>query len=178
MEKNIPLIISVTGWSGSGKTTFCEKLIKELLSRGLRVAAAKNSHRTIETDKAGSDSRRFFEAGAEAVCLNSGNSMTLFYHKALDSSDSLAVLFPSADIIVAEGFKSDSALRIELTGVFETAEELKNPLSEADLIVYAGSKPPEFVKALELTAKARPKKPVFIQRDNIKAAADFICNFT
>ena len=116
MEKISPLIISVTGWSGSGKTTFCEKLIAELCSRGMNVAAAKNSHRSVETDKAGSDSKRFFEAGAGSVCLNAENSMTMFFNKPLDSDNRLAELFDDADAIVAEGFKVDGALRIEVTG--------------------------------------------------------------
>lgn len=174
MEKISPLIISVTGWSGSGKTTFCEKLIIELRSRGIKIAAAKNSHRSIETDKAGSDSRRFFEAGADAVCLNAENSMTLFFQKPLDSGNRLAAIFPDVDIIIAEGFKAKDALKIEVTGLIETADEMKNPEAEADMIIYGSSKPPE------LMTPGQPRKsiPVYFQRDNIKAAADFICSRT
>lgn len=168
MEKNSPLILSITGWSGSGKTTFCEKLIIELISRGMRVAAAKNSHQNIETDKPGSDSKRFFDAGAEAVCLNAENSLTIFYPRPLDSDSQLSLLFPDADIIIAEGFKAGGAFRIEITGMIEDKEEIKNPASEVDLIIYGNDDLPASFQTIP--------DALFIHRDSISKAADIICS--
>ncbi len=175
MDKNTPLIISVTGWSGSGKTTFCERLISELLERGFRVSAAKNSHRSLETDKAGSDSRRFFEAGAESVCLNAENSMTIFYKKPLGSDDLLAALFANADFIVAEGFRTENSFNIEITGQIEKPELMKNQPSDSDLIIYADE---DFAAELQKYAgdfSVSRKTPRLIHRDDISAAADAVC---
>jgi molybdopterin-guanine dinucleotide biosynthesis protein MobB len=38
-------VISIVGHSGSGKTTLMEKLIRELSSRGVKVAMIKYAHR-------------------------------------------------------------------------------------------------------------------------------------
>ena len=49
-------IISIIGHSGSGKTTLVEKLVRELSSRGLRVATIKHAHHKVELDTPGKDS--------------------------------------------------------------------------------------------------------------------------
>jgi len=172
MEKKHPLIVSVTGWSGSGKTTFCEKLIAELLSRGIKTAAAKNAHQNLQTDKPGSDSERYFKAGADAVCLNAGNSMTVFYRNRLEDGNGLYSLFPEAEIIIAEGFKADDALRVELTGDISSSTEMKNPASDAELIIYSDEQLAKVLRR-ELCTEHRVS---FVHRDDITSAADIICN--
>ncbi len=178
MKNNSPLIISVTGWSGSGKTTFCEKLIAELAGRGFKTVAAKNSHRSLQTDKPGSDSKRFFDAGAESVCLNADNSMTLFFHRRIESGDELPALFPGADFIIAEGFKAEAALKIEVAGEAASTEEMKNPASEADIIVCANDKLIEMLSETFPTDGKTTKKKhkILIHRNDIITAADFICS--
>ncbi len=183
MKNNSPLLITVNGWSGSGKTTFCERLILELTGRGYRVSAAKNSHREIQPDKEGSDSKRFFDAGADTVCLNSESSMTLFHHSRIDSGNQLTELFPAAEFIIAEGFKSAKAFRIELTGTADKISEMKNNPKEAEMIVYGSQ---NFAESLENEGFGTRKfdedrtsvkscKPILIDRDDISKAADIIC---
>ncbi|MDC7227327.1 MAG: molybdopterin-guanine dinucleotide biosynthesis protein B [Spirochaetales bacterium] len=174
MEKNTPFIVSVTGWSGSGKTTFCEKLISELSKRGKKVAAAKNAHKNLRIDKPGSDSDRYFNAGAESVCLNAENMTTVFFHERIADGNGLYSLFPKADIIIAEGFKADGAYRVEVTGMAESIQEMKNPAAEADMIVYGNTHLRQKLAAGSGTAYSH----TFIERNDISGAADIICAIT
>ena len=173
MKNNSPLLISVTGWSGSGKTTFCEKLIRELSRRGYSIAAVKNTHRDLYSDKAGSDSNRYYEAGAESVCLNAGDCATIFRRKPLSSSKEFKELFQSSDFIIAEGFKSSDAVNIEVCGEIGDIAKMKNPPLSADLIVYADE---ELAHRLKSEAGSTPDGgfPPVIERNNIEAAADFL----
>ncbi len=60
-------IISFTGYSGSGKTTFIVKLIAELKSRGLDIAVIKHDAHEFQIDTAGKDTALYSEAGADVV---------------------------------------------------------------------------------------------------------------
>ena len=57
-----PPVFTVVGHSGSGKTTLVEKLLRELSSRGLRVATIKHAHHNFDVDKPGKDSYRHRKA--------------------------------------------------------------------------------------------------------------------
>ena len=60
--KMIP-VISVVGSSGAGKTTLLEKVVKELKSRGYKVAAVKHDSHSFDIDHPGKDSWREFPGG-------------------------------------------------------------------------------------------------------------------
>ena len=170
MEKCSPIFVSVTGWSGSGKTTFCERLISDLKGRGFSVCAVKNSHRDLIVDREGSDSRRYYQAGADEVCLNAGNSMTLFRRTPVADAGELRTLFSGADFIIAEGFKADDAVHIEVAGLAEAEDEMKNPPASADLVVYGNSR----LRAALEQNPPKPETPILIERDDIKKAGDFL----
>jgi molybdopterin-guanine dinucleotide biosynthesis protein B len=57
-KKTSTPFVSVVGNSGSGKTTFIEKLIPELIGRGLKVGTIKHDVHGFEMDKPGKDSWR------------------------------------------------------------------------------------------------------------------------
>ena len=78
----VPPIVSIVGKSGSGKTTLIEKLLKELLAKGYRVATIKHDAHSFDVDHAGKDSWRHREAGAAAVVIAS--SSRLFLTRNLD----------------------------------------------------------------------------------------------
>ena len=61
----MPKVYSFIAWSGTGKTTYLERLIAALKARGLRVAAVKHDAHRLELDREGKDSWRFARAGAE-----------------------------------------------------------------------------------------------------------------
>jgi molybdopterin-guanine dinucleotide biosynthesis protein MobB len=171
MKKSTPIIVSVTGWSGSGKTTFCEGLIAEIASRGFRVSAAKNSHQDLTVDKPGSDSYRFFNSGAESVCLNAKHSMTLFRHQNIAEADELKILFKDSDFIIAEGFKAADSIRIEVTGISKDAGEMKNPAIEADVIIYGNT---NLIENIGKEIGSQTSNIQFIHRNDIRTAAEYI----
>ena len=63
---NIPSpAVAIVGRHNSGKTTLVEKLIAELVSRGLDVGSVKHhSHKGFDIDYPGKDSYRHRAAGA------------------------------------------------------------------------------------------------------------------
>ena len=62
---SIPAIVSIVGPSGSGKTTLLEKLIPELVNRGLKVGTIKHDVHGFDMDRPGKDSWRHKRAGAQ-----------------------------------------------------------------------------------------------------------------
>ena len=58
---NTPLpLLGITGYSGSGKTTLLEKLLPQLIKKGLRVSVIKHSHHNAHVDKEGKESWDLF----------------------------------------------------------------------------------------------------------------------
>jgi molybdopterin-guanine dinucleotide biosynthesis adapter protein len=109
-------IISIVGWSGSGKTTLLEKLIPELVRRGYRVATAKHNNNSYELDQEGKDTWRHRQAGAFCTVISSPKQMALF--QGMDRDLTLEEIreryIRDADILIAEGFKRDSAPKVEV----------------------------------------------------------------
>jgi len=103
----MPPVISIVGRSKSGKTTFIEKLIGELKSRGYRVATIKHTPQ---------DTWRHLNAGSEATAGSSPEGMVLVKPVKQDLTlDEIArFLGEDYDIILAEGFKQSSAPKIEV----------------------------------------------------------------
>ena len=112
----MPPIVSIVGKSKSGKTTFMEKLIGELKSRGYRVATIKHTPQGMTFDEPDKDSWRHIQAGSEATAITSPDKMVLIKPIAQDVTLGEIVRFfgEDYDIILAEGFKQDDAPKIEV----------------------------------------------------------------
>jgi len=112
----MPPVVSIVGKSKSGKTTFLEKLIRELKARGYHVATIKHTHHDQSFDQPQKDSWRHMQAGSEAVILSAPNGITMM--KAVPQKmtvDEIARLFgEDYDIILTEGFSRGSAPKIEV----------------------------------------------------------------
>ena len=72
-----PPVFIFVGHSGSGKTTFVEKLLPELVARGLNVATIKHAHHKVELDQEGKDSWRYKNAGASMSMLVTTSALQL-----------------------------------------------------------------------------------------------------
>lgn len=112
----MPPIVSIVGKSKSGKTTLIEKLIRELNSRGYRVATIKHTPGGMSLDEPGKDSWRHIDAGSEATAVSSPDRIVLVKPVAPDITlDEIAhFLGEDYDIILTEGFKQGSAPKIEV----------------------------------------------------------------
>ena len=128
-KKTSTPFVSVVGNSGSGKTTFIEKLIPELIGRGLKVGTIKHDVHGFEMDKPGKDSWRHKHAGASATVISSPYQIGMVMDVAHDHKpDELLSLFNGMDIILTEGYKRGDHPKIE---IFRT-EIVKEPLCRND----------------------------------------------
>ena len=112
----MPAIVSIVGSSHSGKTTLIEKLIRELKSRGYRVATIKHAPQGAAFDEPNKDSWRHLQAGSEATIVGSKDKLVLIKPVASDITlDEIArLLGEDYDIILTEGFKQGNASKIEV----------------------------------------------------------------
>jgi molybdopterin-guanine dinucleotide biosynthesis protein B len=112
----MPPVVSIVGKSKSGKTTLIEKLIRELKSRGYRVATIKHTSQSLTFDEPGKDSWRHTQAGSEATMLSSPDKVVLIKPVTRDISlEQIAhLLGEDYDIILTEGFRQGDAPKIEV----------------------------------------------------------------
>ncbi len=110
-------IISIIGKSNSGKTTFIEKLIPELIKKGYSVATVKHdrSH-GFDFDKEGKDSWRHKHAGASTTILSSPDKLALIkdLSKEMTLSEIASKYAGDADVLIAEGYKEGDHQKIEM----------------------------------------------------------------
>jgi molybdopterin-guanine dinucleotide biosynthesis adapter protein len=114
-NQTTPPILSIVGNSGSGKTTFIEKLIPELTRRGLRVGSIKHDVHGFQMDKPGKDSWRHKQAGASVTIISSPTQIGMVKDVDHDHTpDELSVLFLGTDLIITEGFKFGDKPKLEV----------------------------------------------------------------
>jgi molybdopterin-guanine dinucleotide biosynthesis adapter protein len=110
-------IIGFAGWSGAGKTTLIVKLIPALNARGLSVSTVKHAHHNFDVDKPGKDSYEHRAAGATEVLVASDQRFALMHELRGAPEPSLAELLSKlapVDLVLVEGFKRDSHMKLEV----------------------------------------------------------------
>ncbi|MEW6436130.1 MAG: molybdopterin-guanine dinucleotide biosynthesis protein B [Pseudomonadota bacterium] len=110
-------IIGFAGWSGAGKTTLIVKLIPALNARGLSVSTVKHAHHNFDVDKPGKDSYEHRMAGATEVLVASDQRFALMHELRGAPEPSLAALLGKlapVDLVLVEGFKRDSHMKLEV----------------------------------------------------------------
>jgi molybdopterin-guanine dinucleotide biosynthesis protein MobB len=141
MERAIP-VVGLAGYSGSGKTTFLEKLITELKNRGYRVGVVKHTGHPVEFDRPGKDTWRHARAGADVVALASPDNVAVVRkYQSPPGPEEILPLVSGVDLIIVEGFKKGNWPKIEITRD-EVPERPFIP-SEQLLAVVGGSTPVE-----------------------------------
>ncbi len=133
-------IVCFVGKSNSGKTTFIERVIPELVRAGYKVATVKHAGHGFDLDTEGKDSWRHKQAGASSVVVLSKGSMAMF----ADVSDQMNVedvrerfLDGSYDLIIAEGWKNEGYPKIVI--IREQVGEF--PISQEGLLAVVSYKP-------------------------------------
>ena len=110
-------VIGLAGWSGAGKTTLLTRAIPQLIARGLRVSVIKHAHHNFDVDVPGKDSWLHRQAGAEEVLVSSGKRWALM-HELRDAQEppvlELLKKLSRVDLVVIEGYKTDSHRKIEV----------------------------------------------------------------
>lgn len=135
-------IVSFIGRSNSGKTTFIERVIPELVRAGYKVATVKHAGHGFDLDTEGKDSWRHKQAGASSVVILSKGSMAVF----ADVSDQMKVedvrdrfLDGTYDLIIAEGWKHEGYPKIMI--IRDQLGEV--PISTEGLLAVVSNKPVE-----------------------------------
>ncbi len=108
--------VSFVAWSGTGKTTLVEKVIRELKQRGYRVGAVKCDSHEFEIDVPGKDSYRMAAAGADAVLITSKSKLALIRknNSLPEIGEVLQSYFHDVDIVLVEGYKTSNLPKIEI----------------------------------------------------------------
>ena len=114
-EQTTPYV-SFSAKSGTGKTTYLEKLIAYLKEKGLRIALIKHDAHGFEIDQPGKDSYRLRKAGVDTMIL-SGPEQTVQMQTHAAGEPSLKQLLSKihdVDLILIEGYKFGSQMKIQL----------------------------------------------------------------
>ena len=72
-RRAVPMLSVAAPASGTGKTTFIERLIPRLAAHGIRIAVVKSDAHGFRLDTKGKDTDRFTAAGAAAVAVSAPN---------------------------------------------------------------------------------------------------------
>jgi molybdopterin-guanine dinucleotide biosynthesis protein B len=112
----MPPVVSIVGKSSTGKTTFLEKLLRELTGRGYKIATIKHSHHSIDFDDPKKDSYRHSKAGAAITMVSSTTSFQIIKQLPREFTiDELARnLSEEYDLVMTEGFSRGNAPKVEI----------------------------------------------------------------
>lgn len=115
VKRNVPPIVCIAGGSGSGKTTFLERLIPELTGMGVKVGTIKHHAGPFDMDIPGKDTWRHRQAGAVATIISSPRSIGMVRDVDHDHGpEELVSLLGRVDIVLAEGYKRVQIPKIEI----------------------------------------------------------------
>ncbi|MBL4806671.1 MAG: molybdopterin-guanine dinucleotide biosynthesis protein B [Rhodobacteraceae bacterium] len=156
-------IFGVTGWKNTGKTTLMERLVSEIISRGLSVSTIKHAHHNVDVDQPGKDSYRHRQAGAQQVILASANRWALMTEMRGADEPPLAALLEKlapVDLVLIEGYKRNDHPKIEAS-IAPSKRELIALTDPTICAVAAGYDP---------DGLTQPVLPI----NDIAAIADFI----
>jgi len=109
-------VYGITGWKNSGKTTLVERLVAEIVGRGLSVSTVKHAHHGFDVDQPGRDSHRHRAAGASQVLVASSARWALMSELRGAAEPPLGQLLERldpVDLVLVEGYKRDRHPKIE-----------------------------------------------------------------
>lgn len=120
----IPVFSVVGSKSNVGKTRVLCDIIRELKTRGYRVATIKHDVHGFDIDHPGKDTWLHAQAGADIVSISSTNKMAIIEKLEREYSlDEMIEKIKNVDIIITEGYKYGDKAKLEVFRK-EIAEEL------------------------------------------------------
>ncbi|MFS4437960.1 molybdopterin-guanine dinucleotide biosynthesis protein B [Paracoccaceae bacterium GXU_MW_L88] len=136
-------VFGITGSKNSGKTTLCERLIKEFHGQGYRVSVVKTSEKSL-VDAGGSDAGTHLAAGAMEFVESSpeGFSMTHALRGAPEPQlDFYLPRMAAADLVLVDGYMKPCHPRLECRRGGQRREDLSQ--SYAKVVAIAADFPIE-----------------------------------
>ncbi len=115
-SQDIPPAVCFVGRSGSGKTSYIERLVPLLKERGYSVGVVKQHAQPTLVDQEGKDTWRFEKVGANPVAIVSDVQTAVFFQeeRALSLDIVLLRFFRGVDIVLVEGFAHSDRPKIEI----------------------------------------------------------------
>ena len=108
-------ILSVTSYSGVGKTTLIENIVKLLTSRGYKVGTIKHTCHDFDVDCEGKDSYKHRKAGSSKVCVVSKNRVSFIEERSEEKNlKDIVKLYSDMDLIIIEGYKKYKFKKLEI----------------------------------------------------------------
>jgi len=104
-------IVAICGTKNTGKTTMIEALLPLLAEAGVRTAVIKHHGHALDPDVPGTDTWRFFQAGALGTAITDDRS-AMIVRRDGTGVDELRLQFPGADLILLEGYKDSDYPKI------------------------------------------------------------------
>lgn len=104
-------VFAFAAYSGTGKTTVIEQVVRELKAKGLRLAVIKHDGHRFEIDHEGKDSWRFAHAGADITIINSQEKTAYIEQRSLTLWQ-LIDMVHDVDLILVEGYKNETLPQI------------------------------------------------------------------
>lgn len=101
--RRVPIVSIVAPASGTGKTTFIERLLPRLQAQGLRVGVVKSDSHGFQLDQEGKDSWRFQRAGVRSVAVVSPAGWVLMQKTGERASlEQVAAKMEGIDLLLSE----------------------------------------------------------------------------
>lgn len=161
-------VITVTGWSNSGKTTFFTRVVEILTAAGHNVGVIKHhGHKADTVDQKGKDSWKYAQAGANPVVLSSALQYAIFRSTPegeVTRDELIARIGDEVEFVIVEGFRADAEGAVELSRMATGKGPKLTPEERIALITDNA----DF--AAEVAAEG---KPVFGLDDHVEVARYF-----
>lgn len=120
-------VFAFAAYSGTGKTTLVEKIVRCLKEKGLRIAVIKHDGHDFEMDREGKDTWRFRQAGADITMISSATKMA-YIEAGEHSLKELIDRVQAVDLILVEGYKNEHLPQIGIARK-ATGKGFTGPLS-------------------------------------------------
>ena len=153
-------VIAVSGYKKSGKTTLIVHLLPLLAEKGIKTAVIKRDAHSFTPDTPGTDSFRYFQAGACGSAVYDSEKFSLSYRVPVTERE-LTDAFPDVDLILLEGFKRSSYPKLEII----RSDMPENPVIDPDTCI-----------AIISDLKSDTKLPVF-HPNAVEDIAEFISSY-
>lgn len=112
-NKRDPVLFCVSGLKNSGKTGLVERLIHAFTDKGMTVGVIKHDGHSFECDVEGTDSDRFYRAGAAATAVFSDTQSFVRVRHQLPVEEMVRQM-GDVDVVMIEGMKDSSYPKVEV----------------------------------------------------------------